>query len=111
LTVAPSRLSQSNTGSAAVFVDEFDAGLLKGASYSLECRTSRFARPGFELVHCYNSDAGCVSKLLLAPPEKPAAGPALLGRDHPLLDAGFAIFLQFHRKSIDLWKHIIYMFT
>jgi hypothetical protein len=102
LTAAFNRLPQSNTWPAPVLINELDAGLFKGTSYNFESRASRFACPSFELMHGYNSDARCISKFLLAPRKKPAPGPTLLGCDHPLLIAGFAMFPQFHRKSIDL---------
>jgi hypothetical protein len=96
-------LPKPDTWSAAIFIDELDASFLKGSSNNIKGRASRFACPSFELMHGYNSDARCISKFLLAPRKKPAPGPTLLGCDHPLLIAGFAMFPQFHRKTIDLW--------
>jgi hypothetical protein len=77
------RLSKAHTRSATICVDEFDAGFLKGTSYNFQGRTTRFARPSFQLMHRYDPDARSISKFLLAPRKEPAACSALRGRNHP----------------------------
>jgi hypothetical protein len=60
-------LSKSNTGTPAVFIDELDAGILKGASYDLKGRASRLAPFLFELVDSHDADVRAISQVLLAP--------------------------------------------
>ena len=61
------RLSKTYTGAAAVLVDEFDASLLEGSSYNIQCRPARFMRSCLELTNRYNPYCRFVRQLLLTP--------------------------------------------
>jgi len=62
-----SRFSKPNARATAVFIDELDAGILKGASYDLKGRASRLAPLLFELMDSHDADARAISQVLLAP--------------------------------------------
>ena len=62
-----SRFSKPNTRATAVFIDELDAGILKGAFYDLKGRASRLAPLFFELVDSHDADVRAISQVLLAP--------------------------------------------
>ncbi len=70
-------LAQAHAWAAAVFVDEFDAGGLQGASNHIESRAARLAEFGLQLMHCHDANGGMGGKILLAPIKESACGPTL----------------------------------
>ena len=59
--------AEACTGTSAIFIYEFDAGLLEGPSNNLKCRRARLTNFGLELMHGYNTHACFFRKLELAP--------------------------------------------
>jgi hypothetical protein len=67
---------------AAVFVDELDAGGLKGTFDNVDCRSARFSITRFELPYRDHSNSRSLSELHLRPLKKRSRCAALCGRDH-----------------------------
>jgi hypothetical protein len=59
--------SKADTGTAAVLVDEFDAGQFEGSPHNIKCRATRLAPLLFELMDSHDADARAISQVLLAP--------------------------------------------
>jgi hypothetical protein len=76
-------LPQPHTSAAAVLVYELDTGAFKSSANDLKGGSTRLTRPGFQLVHSYDTNSGFICKLLLAPSKKSPGGPGLFGSDHP----------------------------
>jgi hypothetical protein len=62
-----SALSKAHSGATTILVDEFHAGVLKGASYDFKGRATRLGSFLFELVDSHDADARAISQVLLAP--------------------------------------------
>jgi len=60
-------LSQADPGTAAVLVDELDAGGYKSSLNNLESGPARLTQPCLKLMHCHNADACTACQFLLAP--------------------------------------------
>jgi hypothetical protein len=59
--------AEAYTGTSAIFIYEFDAGLLEGPSNNLKCRGARLTTFGLELMHGYDTHACLFCKIELAP--------------------------------------------
>jgi hypothetical protein len=79
----PSPLAQAYPRATPVLIDELHASPFKSSSNDIKGGAARLTRPGFQLVHSYDSDSGFIRKLLLAPTEKSTGSPRLLRRNHP----------------------------
>jgi hypothetical protein len=75
-------LSQSYARASAILVDELDAGSFESSLNNVQSGTAGLARPGFQLMHRYNSDAGFVCEILLVPSKQSAGCPGLCWGDH-----------------------------
>jgi hypothetical protein len=75
--LAPYRLTKAHTGTAAVFVNEFDAGVFKGASNDLKGGTPRLCHSRLELMNGHLAYTRSRCKILLIPCEKTSRCPAL----------------------------------
>ena len=75
-------LAQAYTWTAAVFVDELDAGGFKCTPYNFEGGSARLANASFELVHRYDAHARLFSQLLLTPGQEATRSPALFCGNH-----------------------------
>ena len=76
------QFSQAYPGTAAVLVDEFDAGLFERLLHYDQRCTTRFAYPGFYLSNGHNTDPGMIGEVLLAPINESASCPTLCWGDH-----------------------------
>jgi hypothetical protein len=94
-------LSQSDSRTTAVLVDEIDARGFKSAPNYVERRTARLAYPRFELMHRHYSDACSSRELLLVPFKESPRCPALCPRNHSSEHAKSISFLQIRRNFID----------
>jgi hypothetical protein len=75
-------LSQAQSGTPTVLIDEFDSGPFKSSSYDIKGGATRATRPCLQLMHSYDSNSGFVCQLLLAPTEKSSGCPGLLRCNH-----------------------------
>lgn len=75
-------LSQPDTRSATVLIDELHAGQLEGAPNDIKRRATWLTYPGFKLVHGHDAHARVPSELLLVPSKQTASCSALTRRDH-----------------------------
>src|SRR6516165_5292608 len=75
-------LSQAQSGTPTVLVDEFDAGPFKSSSYDIKGSATRATRPCLQLMHSYDSNSGFICQVLLAPTEKSSGCPGLLRCNH-----------------------------
>jgi hypothetical protein len=75
-------LAQPHARSAAVLVDELDAGGFECAPNDIQSCTTRLTNPDLELVHGYNADARRAREILLAPTDQASGGPALGWGEH-----------------------------
>src|SRR5262249_32641218 len=75
-------LSQAQSGTPTVLVDEFDAGPFKSSSYDIKGSATRATRPCLQLMHSYDSNSGFSCQVLLAPTEKSSGCPGLLRCNH-----------------------------
>lgn len=82
LIFLPLSLSQTDTRSAAVLVDEFHAGGFERASNDIKRSAARLVCAGFELTNGHNANSGTSCKLLLAPIEESSGSPTLCCGDH-----------------------------
>jgi hypothetical protein len=80
---APFRvLLQSHAWPSAILVDELDAGSFKSPSNNINGSAARLIRSRLELVNSHDPNTRFRCKVLLAPIQERARGPALLWRDH-----------------------------
>ena len=75
-------LSQPYSRAATVLIDELHSGGFQGAPYDLQSGTAGRVRAGFQLSDGYNTYAGFIGQLLLAPIQKPSSGSTLRRRNH-----------------------------
>ena len=75
-------LSQPHPGTAAVFVDELDAGRFKGAPNDVKRRVTRLTYPSFQLVHSHDAHFRAPREFLLVPTKQSAGCSALSWCDH-----------------------------
>jgi hypothetical protein len=80
--LGPLTLAQPHARSAAVLIDQFDAGQFKGPLNDLKSRAARGTLSRFELANRHDPHACLVSQLLLGPIEQAPSGPALCRRNH-----------------------------
>jgi hypothetical protein len=70
-------LTEPHAGTAAVFIDEVDAGVLESTPNDIEGGAPRLRRSCLQLVHCWLAYTRFRRKILLVPSEKTARCPAL----------------------------------
>jgi hypothetical protein len=68
---------KANAGAPAIFVDEFDAGVLESTPYDIEGGAARLGRSRFKLMHRDLAYTRGRCEILLAPFEKTPRCPAL----------------------------------
>ena len=82
LASLPRWLSEPDTGTAAVFVDELDAGGLKRSSDHIERCLAWLTGLGFQLVHGDNANSRVSRQFRLTPLKQASGSPALAGGEH-----------------------------
>ena len=75
-------LPKSYSRTAAVLVDELDAGIFKGPPNDIEGGAPRAARACFQLMDSDDSYTRLSREILLAPVKKPSSRPRLRRCDH-----------------------------
>jgi len=81
----PLTIAKSNTRTAAVLVDELDAGRLERSPNNIECRGPRLTTCSLKLMDGHNADTCFFRELILAPREKATSCPALFRSNHKAL--------------------------
>jgi hypothetical protein len=71
------RLPEADAFSAAVALDEFDAGGRQGLLNHNQRGRPRVHFPGLKVTDGYDTDVSRISELLLAPIKQPPSSPAL----------------------------------
>jgi hypothetical protein len=102
------RFPKTKTRSAAILLDEIDAGRFERLANDLQRRPSRFASSGFELMNRDNPDPSRVGKILLAPRQETTRCSALGRIDHVSVNAGFVDLLQICKKFMDISDVLTY---
>jgi hypothetical protein len=80
--LSPPGLPKTNAGSAAIFVDEFDAHGFKASPHNLKRCGTGLMRAGLELTNGHNTDSGLLREFLLAPIEQTTGSSTLRSRNH-----------------------------
>jgi hypothetical protein len=100
-------LSKAHPGTAAVLVDEFDAGSFESLPQNNQGCTSRFGYTGLYLSNRHDTDPGLTGEILLAPIEEAARCPALRRCDHRANMTNWCDSINSVEKGLTCLKYLL----